>query len=187
LGLTYVQCDDVPLAMLCDPAIRDQVVKIGYDPDKLLDDYVNLFAKCFAQVPDDMITAVHLCRGNYKGRFLSEGGYEDIAEKLFTEIPANVFFLEYDTPRAGDFAPLRFVPEDKTVVLGIVSSKDPRMEAEDDLRRRIDEAAQHIDLDRLAISPQCGFASSVGGNPVTLDIERAKLDLVTRVADTVWD
>jgi len=186
LGATYVQCDDVPLAMLCDAAIRDQVTAAGLDPAKLLDAYVDLFANSIGNRPGGMVAAVHLCRGNFKGKFLSEGGYEDVAQKLFNDIPADAFFLEYDTDRAGDFEPLRFVPKDKCVVLGLVSSKSPEMEKEDDLIRRIEEATKYIDLDQLAISPQCGFASTVGGNPVTMDDERAKLALLVRVAERVW-
>ena len=186
-GCRYVQCDDVPIAMLCDPAIRDRVAEAGLDPAQLLDDYIGLFADCLAGRPDGMVAAIHLCRGNFKGQFLSEGGYEDVAAKLFNDIPADAFFLEYDTDRAGDFAPLRLVPKGRAVVLGLVSSKSPVLEDEDDLIRRIDQAADYIDRDQLAISPQCGFASTVGGNPVTIDDEKAKLDLIVRVADRAWN
>ena len=186
LGATYIQCDEVPLAMLCDPAIRDRVAAAGLDPLGLIDDYIDLFAQALGDRPAGVTAAVHLCRGNFKGQFLSEGGYEQVAEKMFTGIPVDAFFLEYDTPRAGDFRPLRFVPRDKMVVLGLVSSKTPALEPEDGLRRRIDEAARHIDLDRLAISPQCGFASTVGGNPLTVEDQKAKLELIVRVADKVW-
>ena len=130
--------------------------------------------------------AVHLCRGNYKGHFLSEGGYDAIADALFNQLDVDAFFLEYDSPRAGDFAPLKFVPPDKMVVLGLVSSKSPELEPVDDLRRRIDDAAAYIDLDQLCLSPQCGFASTVAGNPVTVDDQKAKLGLVVEVAERVW-
>lgn len=186
LGASYIQCDEVPLAMLCDPAIREQVTAAGLDPRQLIDNYIELFSQSLGDRPAGVTAAVHLCRGNFKGQFLSAGGYDQVAEKMFTGIPADAFFLEYDTPRAGDFRPLRFVPRDKMVVLGLVSSKTPELEPEDDLRRRIDEAAEHIDLDQLAISPQCGFASTVGGNPVTVDDQKAKLELIVRVADKVW-
>ena len=185
-GARYVQFDDVPLAMLCDPAIREKVRAAGLDPAALIDAYVDLFQQSLAGRPDGMVTAVHLCRGNYKGRFLSEGGYEEVAERLFNDIPVDAFFLEYDTDRAGDFAPLRFVPAEKAVVLGLVSSKIGTLESADHLKRRIDNAAAHIDRQQLGISPQCGFASTVGGNPITVDDEKAKLELLVRVADAVW-
>lgn len=186
LGATYVQLDDVPFAMLCDPGIRARVTAAGFDPDTLIDAYVQLFQGALADRPGGVTAAIHLCRGNFKTHFLSAGGYDAVAEKLFNDIPADAFFLEYDTPRAGDFAPLRFVPEDRTVVLGLVSSKTATLEQEDDLLARIDAATKYISLDQLAISPQCGFASTVSGNPVTVDDERAKLELLVRVAQRVW-
>jgi 5-methyltetrahydropteroyltriglutamate--homocysteine methyltransferase len=186
LGATYVQTDEVPLAMLCDPAIRAKVKARGLEPLTLIDEYVSLFDAAFGARPPGVIAAVHLCRGNYKGRFLSEGGYDEVAERMFTGIPVDAFFLEYDTPRAGDFAPLRFVPRDRAVVLGLVSSKVPQLEDEDALVRRIEEATRYIDIDQLGLSPQCGFASTVGGNPVTLDDQKAKLELIVRVAERVW-
>jgi len=128
-----------------------------------------------------------MCRGNYKGRYLSEGGYDSIAEKLFNRAQVNHFLLEFDTPRAGDFAPLRFVPKNKGVVLGMVSSKVPQLESIDGLRRRADEAAKYLDPSQLALSPQCGFASTMGGNPVTEDDERAKLRLCVEAARKIWD
>ena len=127
-----------------------------------------------------------MCRGNFKGNYLAEGGYEEVAERFFARTRANHFLLEYDTPRAGDFAPLRFVPNGKGVVLGLVSSKTPVLEALDVLQRRAEEAGKHIDLDRLAISPQCGFASSAAGNPLSEADERAKLKLVVDAARAIW-
>lgn len=185
-GATYVQLDDVPFAMLCDPAVKAQVTAAGFDADGLVDDYVALFNDCLRDKPQGVTAAVHLCRGNYKGHFLSEGGYETIADTFFNKLDVDAFFLEYDSPRAGDFQPLRFVPAGKSVVLGLVSSKNPEMESSDELCRRVDEAARHIDLDQLCLSPQCGFASTVAGNPVTMDDERAKLSLIVSVADQVW-
>ena len=127
-----------------------------------------------------------MCRGNFKGHYLGAGGYESVAERFFANTKVNHFLLEYDTPRAGDFAPLRFVPESKGVVLGLISSKTPVLESLDRLKRRTEEATRYIDLDRLAISPQCGFASTVAGNPLTEDDERAKLALVVKVANAIW-
>jgi 5-methyltetrahydropteroyltriglutamate--homocysteine methyltransferase len=185
-GCTYVQLDEVPLAMLCDEAVRNSVRQAGLHPADLVDHYVRSFQQALADRPPAMTVAVHLCRGNFKGRFLSAGGYEAVAERLFAEIPADTFFLEFDTPRAGDFEPLRFVPPDKAVVLGLVSTKSPILEREDDLLRRIDLAGRWIDRSRLGLSPQCGFASTVAGNPVTIEDERAKLALVVAVADRAW-
>lgn len=185
-GATYVQLDDVPIPMLCDPAVQERVKATGMDPEGLMNDYIDLFNDCLSDRPETITAAVHMCRGNYKGKFLSEGGYETFAEKFFNDMDVDAFFLEYDTPRAGDFEPLRFVPENKSVVLGLVSSKTPEMESVDDLCARIDLASQHIDLNQLGLSPQCGFASTVAGNPVTEDVEKAKLGLIVQVAEKVW-
>jgi 5-methyltetrahydropteroyltriglutamate--homocysteine methyltransferase len=185
-GCTYVQIDEVPIAMLCDPAVREKARAAGYDPDRLMDQYVEVSNAAIRGRPDGVTVAMHLCRGNFKGHYLSEGGYETVAEKLFGGIEVDAFFLEYDTPRAGDFEALRFVPGHKSVVLGIVSSKTPELESKDDLKRRIEEAGQYVDLERLALSPQCGFASTVAGNPVTVDDEIAKLGLIVEVARDIW-
>jgi 5-methyltetrahydropteroyltriglutamate--homocysteine methyltransferase len=186
LGATYIQLDDVPLAMLCDQAVHERVRQSGLDPDELISDYVSLFNDCLRGRPENMSVAVHLCRGNYKGHFLSEGGYGVIAEKVFNDLQADAFFLEYDSARSGDFQPLKHVPADKVVVLGLVSSKTPELESVDELRLRIDEAAQHINIDQLCLSPQCGFASTIAGNPVTEDDELAKLSLIVETANKVW-
>ena len=185
-GGRYAQLDEVPLAMLCDPDIRQKVVAQGNDPDRLVDLYVEAINLAVGDRPADMAIGVHMCRGNFKGKYLSEGGYGDVAQKLFTRAKVNHFLLEYDTPRAGDFSPLRHVPKDKGVVLGIVSSKLPQLETVDFLRARIDEAARHIDVAQLGLSPQCGFASTVAGNPVTEADEAAKLARCVEVARAVW-
>ncbi len=185
-GGRYAQLDEVPLAMLCDPEIRDKVRAEGNDPETLVDLYVDAINLAVADLPADLKIGVHMCRGNFKGRYLSEGGYESVARKLFEGAKVDHFLLEYDTPRAGDFSPLRFVPKDKGVVLGIVSSKLPEVETVDFLRRRIDEAARHIDLGQLALSPQCGFASTVAGNPVTEEHQWAKLARCVETANAVW-
>jgi len=185
-GCKYVQIDEVPIAMLCDPSIREKVKAAGYDPDRLMDAYVNVSNAAIDGRPEGVTVGMHLCRGNFKGHYLSEGGYEPVAERLFCGINVDAFFLEYDTPRAGDFEALRYVPDNKSVVLGIVSSKTAALESADDLKRRIEDAGQYVDIDRLALSPQCGFASTVAGNPVTIDDERAKLGLIVEVANDIW-
>ena len=186
LGATYVQLDEVPIAMLCDDKVRAKLRAQGIDPDALLRRYVALINQALAGRPAGMTVGMHICRGNYKGQWMAEGGYDPVAEMLFTGIDVDAFFLEYDSPRAGDFAPLRHVPKNKSVVLGLVTTKVPETPSADALKRRIDEAAKFLPLERLALSPQCGFASSVGGNPVTVDDERRKLALVVEVADAVW-
>ena len=185
-GAAYIQLDDVPLAMLCDANIKNQLESVGMNPAKLLQNYIQLFNSCLANRAPTVSAAIHLCRGNYKGHFLSSGGYEEVAEKMFNELEADAFFLEYDTPRSGDFEPLRHMPKSKTVVIGIVSSKLPELESIDHLCARIDDAAKYIDLEQLALSPQCGFASTVAGNPVTTEIEKAKLARIVEVAKMVW-
>jgi len=185
-GCRYVQLDEVAVAILCDPAAREKVKAAGEDPDRLIDLYVDAINAAVANRPAGVTIGVHVCRGNYKGMYLSEGGYDSVAEKFFGRTNVDHFLLEFDTPRAGGFAPLRFVPRDKGVVLGLVSSKTPKLETVDDLRRRADEAAKYIDASRLAISPQCGFASTMGGNPVTEADERAKLKLCVDAAHAIW-
>lgn len=185
-GARYVQLDEVALAMLCDPTARAKVTADGEDPEQLVDLYVDAINEAVAKRPPGMIIGVHMCRGNYKGMYLSEGGYDSVAEKLFGRAEVNHFLLEFDTPRAGGFAPLRFLPKAKGVVLGMVSSKVPQLESVDVLQRRADEAAKFVDPSRLALSPQCGFASTMGGNPVTEADERAKLRLCVDAARTIW-
>jgi len=185
-GCRYVQLDEVALAMLCDPAARDRVQAAGGNADELVDLYVDAINEAVKGKPADMVVGVHLCRGNYKGMYLSAGGYASIAERLFNRAAVNHFLLEFDTPRAGDFAPLAMVPKSKGVVLGLVSSKSPQLEPLDLLRKRTEEATKYVDLSRLAISPQCGFASTIGGNPVTEVDERAKLRLCVEAAEKIW-
>jgi 5-methyltetrahydropteroyltriglutamate--homocysteine methyltransferase len=185
-GCRYVQLDEVAVALLCDPAIREQIKRVGSDPDTLVDLYIDSINQAVAGCPAAVTIGIHMCRGNFKGHYLGAGGYESVAERFFANSKVNHFLLEYDTPRAGDFAPLRFVPKTKGVVLGLVSSKTPVLESFDQLKRRTEEAARFIDLDRLAISPQCGFASTVAGNPVTETDERAKLTRVVQAANSIW-
>ncbi len=185
-GGRYVQLDDVPFAMLCDPALRRQLAARGRDPERLLDAYIDLTNAALADRPPDMVAALHICRGNLKGTWLSEGGYEAVAEKLFTGLAVDAFFLEYDTDRAGGFEPLAAMPDDRRVVLGLVSTKLPLLEDGEALAARIDEAARFVPLERLSISPQCGFSSAVTGNPIGPEDQRAKLALVVETARRVW-
>lgn len=185
-GAQYVQLDEVALAMLCDPAVRERAKADGQDAEALVDLYVEAINAAVKDRPAGMVVGVHMCRGNFKGKYLSEGGYDSIADKLFNRARVNHFLLEYDTPRAGDFAPLRFLPKTKGAVLGMVSSKVPQLESIDALRRRADEAAKYVDRERLAISPQCGFASTVAGNPLTEADEIAKLRLCVEAAARIW-
>ena len=185
-GCRYVQLDEVAVAILCDPAAREKVKAGGEDPDRLVELYIDAINQAVTSRPARMTVGVHVCRGNYKGMYLSEGGYDSVAEKFFSRTNVDHFLLEFDTPRAGGFAPLRFVPKGKGVVLGLVSSKTPQLESIDVLRRRADEAARYVDSNHLAISPQCGFASTMGGNPLTEADERAKLALCVDTSRAIW-
>jgi 5-methyltetrahydropteroyltriglutamate--homocysteine methyltransferase len=187
LGCTYLQLDEVPIALLCDPRIQELIGQWRWDWRALLDRYLWANAEALRDRPAGMTVGMHLCRGNYRGHWIGAGGYEPVAEKLFGQRDVDVFLLEYDTGRAGDFRPLRFVPADKSVVLGLVSSKTPALEDADALRRRLGEAAAFVPLERLALSPQCGFGTTVGGAPLSEDDERRKLELVAAVARTVWN
>ena len=185
-GCRYLQLDEVAVAILCDPAARAKVKAQGGDPDALVDLYIDAINAAVAGRPDGVVVGVHVCRGNYKGMYLSEGGYDSVAERFFARTNVDHFLLEFDTPRAGGFAPLRFVPKGKGVVLGLVSSKTPQLETMDTLKKRADEAARYVDAARLGISPQCGFASTMGGNPVTEHDQRAKLKLCVDAARSIW-
>jgi len=186
-GCRYVQLDEVPIAMACDPKRQAQIKAGGRDAEDILYNvYPNLINDAIANHPRSIHIAMHLCRGNNQSGWLTEGGYDPVAEMLFNKINVDSYMLEYDTTRAGSFAPLRFVPKHKSVVLGIVSSKLAQLESKDDLKRRIDEAAKYIELDQLGISPQCGFASTAPGNKLTFDEQAAKLRRVVEVAREVW-
>jgi 5-methyltetrahydropteroyltriglutamate--homocysteine methyltransferase len=185
-GCKYVQLDEVAVAILCDPAARDKVKAKGGDPDRLVDLYIDAINEAVKGRPKGMTVGVHVCRGNYKGMYLSEGGYDSVAERFFGRANVDHFLLEFDTPRAGGFAPLRFVPKGRGAVLGLVSSKTPELEQIETLERRAEDASKYIDPANLAISPQCGFASTMGGNPVTEADERAKLKLCVDAARKIW-
>jgi len=185
-GCTYVQLDEVVTACLCDERQRARLASQGTDPEKLLHTYARVINRIVANRPAGMTIAMHTCRGNYQGHWMAEGGYDPVAEYVFNTIAVDAFFLEYDTPRAGSFDPLRFMPADRIVVLGLVSTKTPELEDADALRRRIDDAGKFVPLDRLCLSPQCGFSSNYLGNPVTIEDERRKLALVVEVAEKTW-
>ena len=185
-GATYVQMDDTNLAYLCDDKMREAARGRGDDPDELPHRYASFINRVVAQKPAGMTLAVHLCRGNFKSTWAAQGGYEPVAEALLSEMDVDAYFLEYDDARSGDFKPLRFLPKGKTVVLGLVTTKLGTLESKDDLKRRIDEAAKYVPLDQLALSPQCGFSSTVHGNDIAVEAQRAKLRLVIEVAEEVW-
>ena len=185
-GCRYLQLDDTNLAYLCDVEMRRGVKARGDDPDELPRRYARLINAAIAGRPAGLKVCIHLCRGNFKSAWVAEGGYEPVAEVLFNELDVDGYFLEYDDARSGDFAPLRFVPPGKRVVLGLVSSKVAALENPDALARRIDEAARIVPLDQLALSPQCGFSSTVDGNDITPAVQAAKLRLVVETAQRVW-
>jgi 5-methyltetrahydropteroyltriglutamate--homocysteine methyltransferase len=185
-GCRYIQLDDTNLAYLCDPKMRAGAVERGDDPNELPRTYASLINAVIAGRPADLTVGIHLCRGNFRSTHFAEGGYDPVAEVLFGELDVDTYFLEYDDERSGDFKPLRFVPPNKTVVLGIVSSKLAKLEPQADLRARIDEAAKYVSIDQLCLSPQCGFSSTVHGNIITPTEQWAKLQLVVDTAAAHW-
>jgi 5-methyltetrahydropteroyltriglutamate--homocysteine methyltransferase len=185
-GCTYVQMDDTNLAYLCDEKMREAARSRGDDPNELPHRYASFINRVVAQKPAGMTLAVHLCRGNFKSTWAAQGGYEPVAEALLSEMDVDAYFLEYDDARSGVFRPLRFLPKGKTVVLGLITTKLGRLESKDDIRRRIDEAAQFAPLEQLCLSPQCGFSSTVHGNDIAVEAQRAKLRLVVETAREVW-
>ena len=185
-GCTYVQLDDTNLAYLCDPKMREGARQRGDDPDELTRRYAKLINAAIADRPPGMTICTHLCRGNFKSAWVAEGGYEPVAEVLFNDLKVDGYFLEYDDARSGGFAPLRFVPKGKTVVLGLVTTKVGELESKADLKRRIDEAAKVVPLEQLCLSPQCGFSSTVHGNEIARESQTAKLRLIVDVAREVW-
>ena len=184
-GCTYLQLDDVAFAYLCDPKIREQARKNGDDPDVLPARYAKTIRDVMAERPAGMTVAMHTCRGNFKSAWVAEGGYEPVAEAMFSS-GVDAFFMEFDTERAGGFEPLRYVPPGKKVVLGLVSSKTARLEDKGFLKQRIDQAAKYVPLENLCLSPQCGFSSTHHGNALTPDEQWRKLELVVEVAGEVW-
>jgi 5-methyltetrahydropteroyltriglutamate--homocysteine methyltransferase len=186
-GCRYLQLDEVNLAYLCDPALREQVRARGDDPAALPAIYAGMINAAISDIPPDMTIAMHLCRGNFRSSFVATGGYEPVAELLFNTIKVDGYFMEYDSARAGGFEPLRFVPRGKTVVLGLLTTKTGQLESRDHIRRRIEEAAKFVDIDQLCISPQCGFASTEEGNTLAEDEQWAKLRTIVELAADVWN
>jgi methionine synthase II (cobalamin-independent) len=185
-GCRYLQLDEVNLAYLCDPSLREHISARGEDPAALPEIYAGMINAAIADIPSDMTITMHLCRGNFRSSFVASGGYEPVAENLFNAMNVHGYFMEYDSERAGGFEPLRFVPKGKTVVLGLVTSKSGQLESRDAIKRRIDEAAKYVPLDQLCLSPQCGFASTEEGNVLSEEEQWAKLRMIVELADEVW-
>jgi 5-methyltetrahydropteroyltriglutamate--homocysteine methyltransferase len=186
LGCTYLQFDDTSLAYLNDPKQRDYATRMGSDAEHLHEDYIRHINEALEGRPDEMTVTAHLCRGNFQSSWVAEGGYDFIAEALFNDLGVDGLFLEYDDARSGGFEPLRFVPKDKFVVLGLVTTKTGALESKDQLKRRIEEASRYADIEQLCLSGQCGFSSTVEGNALTHDEQWAKLALIVDTARDVW-
>lgn len=185
-GCEYVQLDETALAKFSDPKIQAALEARGDDWKKLLTLYASVINRILAERPADMRIGMHLCRGNKQSYWQAEGGYDLVADTLFNDVNADCYFLEYDTPRAGDFSPLKYLPKNKIAILGLVSTKTAALESKDDLKKRLEEAAGFADMDNLALSPQCGFASDHHGNELTQDDQIAKLRLVVETASEIW-
>ncbi|MFV2199116.1 5-methyltetrahydropteroyltriglutamate--homocysteine S-methyltransferase [Nocardiopsis sp. LOL_012] len=186
MGCTYLQLDDTSLAYLNDPAQRGMIDGRGEDGDRIHVRYIRQMNAALASRPEGMRVTTHMCRGNFRSSWVASGGYDHVAEELFSELDVDGFFLEFDDERSGGFEPLRFLPRDKYAVLGLVTTKKGELESKDDLKRRIDEAARHVPLEQLCLSPQCGFSSTVEGNDLTYDEQVAKLALIVETAEEVW-
>jgi 5-methyltetrahydropteroyltriglutamate--homocysteine methyltransferase len=186
LGCTYLQFDDTSLAYLNDPKQRELIASMGGDAEHQHEAYIRHIDEALEGRPEGMTITTHMCRGNFRSSWVAEGGYDFVAEALFNELAVDGFFMEWDDARSGGFEPLRFVPPGKFVVLGLVTTKRGELESKDLLKRRIDEASQHVDLDQLCLSPQCGFSSTVEGNALTEEQQWDKLRLIVEVAEEVW-
>jgi methionine synthase II (cobalamin-independent) len=186
LGCTYLQVDDTSLAYMNDPHQRDYIASIGGDPERQHIEYIHHINESLAGRPAGMSVTTHMCRGNFRSSWVASGDYEFVADALFNELDVDGFFMEWDDERSGGFEPLRLVPKGKHVVLGLVTTKHGELEDKDALKRRIDEAAQFVDLDQLCLSPQCGFSSTLEGNDLSYEQQVAKLRLIVEVADEVW-
>jgi len=185
-GCRYLQLDEVFIAMLCDPGYRAIQEGRGDDPQRLAEIYADMINTAISDIPADMTITMHLCRGNYRSTHMGSGAYDAVADVLFNRIKVHGYFMEYDTDRAGSFAPLRLLPKDRVAVLGLVTTKSGQLESKDKIKRRIGEAAKYADVDQLCLSPQCGFASTEEGNTLAEDEQWAKLAMIVEVADEVW-
>ena len=186
LGCTYLQLDDTSLAYLNDPRQREHVASLGGDAEHQHETYIRTINRVLKDRPEGMAVTTHMCRGNFRSSWAAEGGYDFVAEVLFNELDVDGFFLEYDDARSGTFEPLRFVPEGKMVVLGLITTKRGDLESKDHLKRRIEEAGRHVPIEQLCLSPQCGFSSTVEGNTLTREEQAAKLRLIVETAEEVW-
>ena len=186
-GCRYLQMDDIFFAYLCDPKIRAERKAKGEDPDWLIGRYAKMMHDAIADRPDDMLIGMHMCRGNFKSTWVAEGAYDPAADAVFNQTGVDIYFMEYDTERAGGLEPLRLLPKgSKRVLPGFITTKTAELEDMDDLKRKFEAAGQYCDIDQLGIAPQCGFASTEEGNSITMDDQRRKLDLVVRTAETIW-
>jgi len=186
LGCRYLQFDDISFAYLNDPRQREHVREVGGDPERQHQEYIAHLNAVLAARPEGMAVTTHMCRGNFRSSWVAEGGYDYVAEALFNDLAVDGFFMEWDDQRSGGFEPLRFVPKGKTIVLGLITTKRPELEAKDDIKRRVEEAARYVDVDQLCLSPQCGFSSTLEGNAVTQQDQVRKLRLVVEVAEEIW-
>jgi 5-methyltetrahydropteroyltriglutamate--homocysteine methyltransferase len=185
-GCSYVQIDETAFAKFGDPQVQETLAARGDNWSDLIDTYIDVTNRVLRGTPASLQVGMHLCRGNRGGGWHAEGSYDAVAERLFNALEIKLYLLEYDSPRAGDFAPLRYVPKDKAIVLGLVSTKTSQLEDKAELKRKVDGAARHVDIARLSVSPQCGFASSEAGNPITPETQEAKLRLVVELAHDIW-
>lgn len=187
VGCRYLQMDDIYFAYLCDPKIRAEKQAAGLDPDWLIDRYARMMHDAIEDRPDDMLIGMHMCRGNFKSTWIAEGAYDPAADAIFNKTGVDMFFMEYDTERAGGLEPLRLLPKGKQRVYpGFITTKTAEMESLDDLKAKFEEASRYADLDQLGIAPQCGFASTEEGNAIDMDVQRRKLELVVKTAEAVW-
>jgi 5-methyltetrahydropteroyltriglutamate--homocysteine methyltransferase len=186
IGCTYLQLDDTSLAYLNDPAQREEIARRGEDAEHQHETYIKTINRALRDKPAGMTVTTHMCRGNFRSSWVARGGYDFVADALFNELNVDGYFMEYDDERSGGFEPLRFVPKGKYVVLGLVTSKKPDLEAKDDIKRRLEQASKFTDIDQLCLSPQCGFSSTLEGNALSVDQQVAKLRLVVETAEEVW-
>ncbi|WP_116652291.1 5-methyltetrahydropteroyltriglutamate--homocysteine S-methyltransferase [Pelagibacterium sediminicola] len=186
-GCRYLQMDDIFFAYLCDPKIRAEKQAEGLDPDWLIDQYAKMMHDAIDGRPDDMMIGMHMCRGNFKSTWIAEGAYDPAADAVFNKTGVDIYFMEYDTDRAGGLEPLRLLPKgNKRVLPGFITTKSGELETVDDLRRKFDEVAKYADLDQFGIAPQCGFSSTEEGNDITIDDQKRKLELVVKTAEAIW-